>query len=409
MKVNRLKNKTINNLIQIKHSEKVAPSLESVSFSAALKNGGITIEQGDKVMLKIVDKNGDAIKYYTDADRILGTVFPDAGKEFTFNANGSLDGGFYLEASTDAYSITKFDITTKTAKYELKDKVSLTITTGQAASATVALVEKKGGAVTGVDDKGTAVGFKVSDATNPLEIKVKFQKSDDTFFNSTNDKDVIIQFDVKDGTNEVYGIPSLFGIGLPAKANLFTITLPREKDYYTNALKLTATAKHGKGSHKFADLNIANLTAVDTLKTKVINANPVITNNGADGTSGYSDHNKTFDVRKNKTIQVFTVEDQDNDKLTTTYKWELWKKSTSGVNDTKVKDIGKSKSAKQGKDGKINPSLIGIPQGYAKPEKTITSISSSDLQNYYIKVTVKTDDGLGGKDRQKYIRFYFTK
>lgn len=309
--VNRLKNKTINNLIQInqlknrkmnklimglsclgvlsmvscdnnEHSEKVAPSLEKVSFSAASSDDSITLKAGDKVILKIVDKNGNVIKYYTDADRITGTEFPDAGQEFTFNADGTIKNGLFIEASSDDYSIVKFNLTDVNGnkKYEIKAPVSLTVTKGSKASATVALVEKKEGTVTGVDDKGESVSFSTSDVTStisPFSFMVQFKVAGSSdLLNSKTDGDTAsdkdyykISFVVKDDNNsEIYKVEDLFkktGIAGDSKGfSTFTITLNREIAHYTN---LTISGSIQKGSTSAKTIADKKITSTDKLIT----------------------------------------------------------------------------------------------------------------------------------------------
>jgi len=117
---NQLKNRTMNKLIMglsclgvlsavscdSEHTGKIiTPTLEKVNFAATtVSGGGLQFQEGDKVKLNIVDKDGKEANYYTDNDRKdggTGTAFTDDGATLTLKDDGSVKGGFYLIGSSD--------------------------------------------------------------------------------------------------------------------------------------------------------------------------------------------------------------------------------------------------------------------------------------------------------------------
>jgi len=95
-----------------KNSEKVH-YLGKVKFIPRV--GGDT---NDKVKLIIKDNKGNLAKYYTEEDKIKGTLFDNKGTEFTL---GFIEDGVYLEDTMGVeYRITKFDLTSGGINYKLK-------------------------------------------------------------------------------------------------------------------------------------------------------------------------------------------------------------------------------------------------------------------------------------------------
>jgi len=242
---------------------------------------------------------------------------------------------------------------------------------------------------------------------------LKLKKSDNSYFNSTNDKSVVVNLNVKDGNKNVYHIANLFKTVSEADSEIFTITLPREKEYYSDDIAIEATAKNDRNPHNFEVESGTIKSGGVVLKVKN-DHHALIVNKGANGTGkpSYSKgtvddlgQNDVFNVNNNEILVFKAVRDSDDDISKIQCHWGLYKKGFD--NPIIAWDFGSTKSVVGTIDGKINPNTI--KDGIGQDAELLSTKSKTEVENYYIKAKIIGDDGLGGIYILKGLIFHLTK
>ncbi len=385
-----------------KKEQKIAPHLEKVTFSAKAMSNLVSnqdgspdgdeapdfkIEAGDKVTLYIVEgdeKSTTAASYYKEGE-IIGTEFPEDGKEFEFvkdkdDKSGdlfTLKDGFYLEAEGGdgkEYTITKFDITKKNGTtYDLKQYQSFNMLIGSPTKVDIEIKPKIEPSATG-DTALESLKFSIHKSKSIAKnntFRATFKKMDGTLFNSKKDKGTVIHLTVKNGDYVIYDIPNLFeatGDKDGTKAyKIFTITVPREISYYKDFNVVATVNIPGLQLHKFKFNN-------QNYEFTITNNDPVIHFKGADGKGKDKDgeYSTKLNVNTNEEVTIFELTDKDNDSVYANYHWETFDKSGNLLYEVNYQT------------GVVNPHKIFLATG--------VSIDST-----VVKVTIKAHDDMGAK------------
>jgi len=168
------------------------------------------------------------------------------------------------------------------------------------------------------------------------------------------------------------------------------IFLPRSKYYYEDKVfAVEATVKRktaGSIEHSF-DIS-GNVSAT-----------------GGDRSNPYSETNKTFDLSTSiNAVKIFDdPKDTDNDPLSNTYKWALYKEGVK-VDNATIHSPTQSDNIKitKLKSGSIRPEGIMIDNNTT----SLISLSQSEASKYTLKGYAKADDGIGGIT-EKTVEFNF--
>jgi len=341
-KVNRLKNKTINNLIQInqlknrkmkklimglsclgvlsmvncdnEQNNEKTPFLQKVNLSARQTDKGVkAIIQTGKAHLKLTittdEEGNNYAKHYKTTQDKSPTDLEEL--DFLIQKDGSIDE-FFLKASESGitYWVQKFDIYDKdgTLQYSLSKKVDFKLKTKDSDNnVTIEVVPNK------PEEAGSSTSLKApsfsTQTVKGYSFKVGFLNASQLWFTKSNDYKIV--FKVKHGDNATkakavaddnadYISEDIFKNAKDGD-NLMEITLPKSLDYYKNQVfAVDASVKKvasGSIKHTFdivsgkADTKIRE----GELLLKINNNFPAIKVIGGDGTNLYSDNKTQLD------------------------------------------------------------------------------------------------------------------
>jgi len=132
----------------------------------------------------------------------------------------------------------------------------------------------------------------------------------------------------------------------------------------------------------------------------------VLMHTGGDRSNPYSETNKTFNLSTSvNAIKIFEPSDKDNDPLSNTYSWALYKEgvkvdnarmhTTTSTDNIKITELNSSS---------IRPEGVMIDNNVT----SLVSLSESEVSKYTLKGYAKIDDGLGGIT-EKTVVFKFKK